>query len=152
MSELDEFAEALMGQISVELDEEKEIATLSKKINDDTKRLWGMNRSLVNNAIIGTSSGYEKTLELTGVGYRAVLKGKQLNLQLGFSHDINFDIPENIKITVEKQTIIKINGIDKQLVGTVTAKIKTFRPPEPYKGKGIKEVGQYILRKEGKKK
>ena len=111
-----------------------------------------MNRSLLNNAIIGTSSGYEKTLELTGVGYRAALKGKQLNLQLGFSHDINFDIPENIKITVEKQTIIKINGIDKQLVGTVAAKIKTFRPPEPYKGKGIKEVGQYILRKEGKKK
>jgi len=111
-----------------------------------------MNRSLVNNAIIGTSSGYEKTLELTGVGYRAALKGKQLNLQLGFSHDINFDIPENIKITVEKQTIIKINGIDKQLVGTVAAKIKTFRPPEPYKGKGIKEFGQYILRKEGKKK
>ena len=103
--------------------------------------------------LIGTSSGYEKTLELTGVGYRAALKGKQLNLQLGFSHDINFDIPENIKITVEKQTIIKINGIDKQLVGTVAAKIKTFRPPEPYKGKGIKEVGQYILlRKEGKKK
>ena len=91
-------------------------------------------------------------MELTGVGYRAALKGKQLNLQLGFSHDINFDIPENIKITVEKQTIIKINGIDKQLVGTVAAKIKTFRPPEPYKGKGIKEVGQYILRKEGKKK
>ena len=83
---------------------------------------------------------------------QGALKGKQLNLQLGFSHDINFDIPENIKITVEKQTIIKINGIDKQLVGTVAAKIKTFRPPEPYKGKGIKEVGQYILRKEGKKK
>jgi len=111
-----------------------------------------MNRSLVNNAIIGTSSGYEKTLELSGVGYRAALKGKQLNLQLGFSHDINFEIPENIKIVVEKQTIIKISGINKQLVGTVAAKIKTFRPPEPYKGKGIKEVGQYILRKEGKKK
>ena len=132
--------------------EGKEISIKPKKINDDIKRLWGMNRSLVNNAIIGTSSGYEKTLELTGVGYRAALKGKQLNLQVGFSHDINFDIPENIKITVEKQTIIKINGIDKQLVGTVAAKIKTFRPPEPYKGKGIKEVGQYILRKEGKKK
>ena len=132
--------------------EGKEISIKPKKINDSIKRLWGMNRSLVNNAIIGTSSGYEKTLELTGVGYRAALKGKQLNLQLGFSHDINFDIPENIKITVEKQTIIKISGIDKQLVGTVAAKIKTFRPPEPYKGKGIKEVGQYILRKEGKKK
>ena len=136
----------------LDIKEGKEISIKPKKINDDIKRLWGMNRSLVNNAIIGTSSGYEKILELTGVGYRAALKGKQLNLQLGFSHDINFDIPENIKITVEKQTIIKINGIDKQLVGTVAAKIKTFRPPEPYKGKGIKEVGQYILRKEGKKK
>ena len=136
----------------LDIKEGKEISIKPKKINDGIKRLWGMNRSLVNNAIIGTSSGYEKTLELTGVGYRAALKGKQLNLQLGFSHDINFDIPENIKITVEKQTIIKINGIDKQLVGTVAAKIKTFRPPEPYKGKGIKEVGQYVLRKEGKKK
>ena len=136
----------------LDIKEGKEISIKPKKINEGIKRLWGMNRSLVNNAIIGTSSGYEKTLELTGVGYRAALKGKQLNLQLGFSHDINFDIPENIKITVEKQTIIKINGIDKQLVGTVAAKIKTFRPPEPYKGKGIKEVGQHILRKEGKKK
>ena len=136
----------------LDIKEGKEISIKPKKINDDIKRLWGMNRSLVNNAIIGTSSGYEKILELTGVGYRAALKGKQLNLQLGFSHDINFDVPENIKITVEKQTIIKINGIDKQLVGTVAAKIKTFRPPEPYKGKGIKEVGQHILRKEGKKK
>jgi large subunit ribosomal protein L6 len=136
----------------LDIKEGKEISIKPKKINDDVKRLWGMNRSLVNNAIIGTSSGYEKVLELTGVGYRAALKGKQLNLQLGFSHDINFDVPENIKITVEKQTIIKINGIDKQLVGTVAAKIKSFRPPEPYKGKGIKEVGQYILRKEGKKK
>jgi large subunit ribosomal protein L6 len=136
----------------LDIKEGKEISIKPKKINDGIKRLWGMNRSLLNNAIIGTSSGYEKTLELTGVGYRAALKDKQLNLQLGFSHDINFDIPESIKITVEKQTIIKINGIDKQLVGTVAAKIKTFRPPEPYKGKGIKEVGQYILRKEGKKK
>ena len=111
-----------------------------------------MNRSLLNNAILGANSGYEKTLELTGVGYRAALKGNQLNLQLGYSHDINFNIPENIKISVEKQTIIKINGIDKQSVGAVASKIKAFRPPEPYKGKGIKEAGQYILRKEGKKK
>ena len=136
----------------LDIKEGKEISIKPKKINDETKRLWGMNRSLVNNAILGVNSGYEKTLELTGVGYRAALKGKQLNLQLGYSHDINFDIPESIKITVEKQTIVKISGTDKQLVGMVTAKIKTFRPPEPYKGKGIKEVGQYILRKEGKKK
>ena len=111
-----------------------------------------MNRSLLNNAIIGASTGYEKTLELSGVGYRAAIKGKVLNLQLGFSHDINFDIPQNIKITVEKQTTIKISGIDKQEVGMIASKIKSLRPPEPYKGKGIKEKGQYILRKEGKKK
>ena len=111
-----------------------------------------MKRSLINNAIQGASKGYEKVLELVGVGYRAALKGKQLNLQLGFSHDINFDIPENIKILVEKQTIVKISGPDKQVVGMTASKIKSLRPPEPYKGKGIKEVGQYILRKEGKKK
>ena len=111
-----------------------------------------MNRSLLNNAIIGADKGYEKVLELVGVGYRAAIKGTQLNLQLGFSHDINFDIPKNIKIVVEKQTVIKISGIDKQEVGMIASKIKSFRPPEPYKGKGIKEKGQYILRKEGKKK
>ena len=132
--------------------EGKEISIKPKLVNSETKRLWGMNRSLLNNAIIGTSKGYEKTLELIGVGYRAALKGKQLNLQLGFSHDINFDIPESIKITVEKQTIVKVSGTDKQTVGMVCSKIKSFRPPEPYKGKGIREQGQYILRKEGKKK
>ena len=132
--------------------EGKKISIKPKEINVKTKRLWGMNRSLVNNAIIGASSGYEKTLELTGVGFRAALRGKQLNLQLGFSHDINFDIPDNIKIAVEKQTIIKITGSDKQLVGMATSKIKSFRTPEPYKGKGIKEIGQYVVRKEGKKK
>ena len=130
----------------------KEISIKPKKIDQNSKRLWGMNRSLVNNAIIGSIKGYEKTLELVGVGYRAALKGKQLNLQLGFSHDINFDIPEDIKVLVEKQTTIKISGHDKQLVGMIVSKIKSLRPPEPYKGKGIKEKGQYILRKEGKKK
>ena len=132
--------------------EGKEVSIKPKKIDQNTKRLWGMNRSLLNNAIIGASKGYEKTLELVGVGFRAALKGKQLNMQLGFSHDINFDIPEGIKIAVEKQTILKISGPDKQLVGMVASQIKSIRPPEPYKGKGIKEQGQYILRKEGKKK
>ena len=136
----------------LDIKEGKEISIKPKKIDQNTKRLWGMNRSLLNNAIIGASKGYEKTLELVGVGYRAALKGKQLNLQLGFSHDINFDIPDDLKITVEKQTIIKISGSDKQLVGMTASKIKSIRPPEPYKGKGIKEKGQYILRKEGKKK
>jgi len=130
----------------------KDISIKPKKLDESTKRLWGMNRSLINNAIIGSNTGFEKILELSGVGYRAALKGKQLNLQLGFSHDINFDIPSDIKILVEKQTLIKITGIDKQKVGMVASQIKSFRPPEPYKGKGIREKGQYVLKKEGKKK
>jgi large subunit ribosomal protein L6 len=141
-----------LDMFDLNITEGKEISIKPKKIDQNSKRLWGMNRSLVNNAIIGSSTGYEKTLELVGVGYRAALKGKQLNMQLGFSHDINFDIPEGIKVAVEKQTIIKISGSDKQQVGMVVSKIKTFRPPEPYKGKGIREAGQHILRKEGKKK
>ena len=141
-----------LDMFDLNIKEGKEISIKPKKINQNSKRLWGMNRSLINNAIIGSSKGYEKTLELVGVGFRATLKGKQLNLQLGFSHDINFDIPEGVKISIEKQTIIKINGTDKQQIGMVVSKIKSLRPPEPYKGKGIKEKGQYILRKEGKKK
>ena len=137
---------------NLEINDGKEISIKPKKVDQDTKRLWGMNRSLINNAVIGSSKGYEKTLELVGVGYRAALKGNMLNLQLGYSHDINFEIPEGIKITVEKQTTLKISGSDKQLVGLVTSKIKTLRKIEPYKGKGIREKGQYILKKEGKKK
>ena len=140
------------NMFDLKIDEGKSVSIKPKNLNQDTKRLWGMNRSLLNNAIIGTSQGYSKTLELTGVGYRAAIKGKQLNMQLGFSHDINFDIPESVKIIVEKQTIVKISGSDKQEVGMIASKIKSLRPPEPYKGKGIKEQGQYILRKEGKKK
>ena len=150
-----------MGKASLNIDldifdlkinDGKDVSIKPKKINQTTKRLWGMNRSIVNNAIIGANIGYTKTLELSGVGFRASLKGKILNLQLGFSHDINFDIPDTVKINVEKQTVIKITGSDKQEVGMITSKIKSFKPPEPYKGKGIKEEGQYILRKEGKKK
>ncbi len=136
----------------LKIDEGKSVSIKPKNLNQDTKRLWGMSRSLLNNAIIGTSKGYSKTLELSGVGYRASIKGKQLSMQLGFSHDVNFDIPDSVKIIVEKQTIVKISGSDKQEVGMIASKIKSFRPPEPYKGKGIKEQGQYILRKEGKKK
>mgnify|MGYP001156695673 CR=1 FL=1 len=136
----------------LKVNEGKDISIKPKKLDDITKRLWGMNRSLINNAIIGSSVGFEKTLELSGVGYRAALKGNKLNLQLGFSHDINFDIPNDIKILVEKQTTIKISGMNKQKVGMIASQIKSFRPPEPYKGKGIREKGQYILKKEGKKK
>ena len=111
-----------------------------------------MSRSLINNAVIGSNIGYKKILELVGVGYRAALKGKQLNLQLGYSHDINYDIPEGIKILVEKQTTLTISGFDKQQVGSVASKLKSLRKIEPYKGKGIREKGQRILKKEGKKK
>ena len=141
-----------LEMFNLNIKENKEVSIKPKTINETTKRLWGMNRSLLKSAIIGASEGYTKILELSGVGYRASLKGKQLNMQLGFSHDINFDIPDSVKIIVEKQTIIKITGSDKQEVGMIASKIKSFRPPEPYKGKGIKEQGQYILRKEGKKK
>ena len=141
-----------LEMFDLNINDGKDISIRPKNNLQNTKRLWGMNRSLLNNAIIGTSKGYEKILELTGVGYRAALKGNILNLQLGFSHDINFNIPEGVKIQVEKQIILKITGSDKQQVGMVAAEIKSIRPPEPYKGKGIKEQGQYILRKEGKKK
>ena len=114
--------------------------------------MWGTYRSLINNAVKGVSTGHEKILEITGVGFRANLKGELLNLQLGFSHDINFKIPKDVKLTVEKQTVIKIVGIDKELVSKVAADIKSLKPVEPYKGKGVKERGEFVLRKEGKKK
>ena len=141
-----------LEMFKLDIKDGKEISIKPKKINQNSKRLWGMNRSLINNAVIGSVKGYEKILELVGVGYRAALKGNQLNLQLGYSHDINYDIPEGIKILVEKQTTLKISGSDKQQVGLVVSKIKTFRKIEPYKGKGVREKGQYILKKEGKKK
>lgn len=117
-----------------------------------SKALWGTMWSHVRNRIVGVTEGYTKNLEIQGVGYRANLQGSNLVLQLGFSHDVHFPVPDGIKLTVEKQTAITITGIDKDLVGAVAAKIKSFRPPEPYKGKGIRYAGQYILRKEGKKK
>ena len=141
-----------LEMFNLDIKDGKEISIKTKKIDQNTKRLWGMNRSLINNAVIGSSKGYEKVLELVGVGYRAALKGNQLNLQLGYSHDINFDIPKDIKITVEKQTTLKITGSDKQQVGAVVTQLKTLRKIEPYKGKGIREKGQYVLKKEGKKK
>ena len=131
---------------------ELEIQPLNKKIDKKTSIMWGTYRSLINNAVLGVSRGHEKILELNGVGFRANLKGEALNLQIGFSHEVNFKIPKEIKITVEKQTIIKINGVDKELVSKIAADIKNLKPVEPYKAKGIKERGQFVLRKEGKKK
>ena len=136
----------------VNVSKNNELSIKPKRKNDDIKKMWGMNRSLLNNTVIGVNKGFVKTLEMTGVGYKAAIKGNSLDLQLGYSHSTDFEIPKDVKISVEKQTIIKISGLDKQLVGTVASKIKSFRPSEPYKGKGIKEKGEYVLRKEGKKK
>ena len=121
----------------------------------ETKRArsqWGTSRTLVNNLIAGVTKGFEEKLEIVGVGFRAAVQGKTLNLQLGFSHDVNFAIPQGISIATPKPTEIVVTGIDKQQVGQVAAEIRGFRPPEPYKGKGVKYVGEYIFRKEGKKK
>ena len=133
------------------VDDQSLILKLIKK-NQASNILWGTTRSIINSAIIGVSVGFEKILELNGVGFRANLKGNELNLQLGFSHDTSYKIPEGIKLSIEKSTIIKISGINKELVGKVSSEIKMFKPVEPYKGKGIKERGQYVIRKEGKKK
>ena len=134
------------------IDDNKSLVLELMKKNESSNIMWGTTRSIINSAIVGVSTGHEKTLELSGVGFRANLKGNILSLQIGFSHDVSYKIPDGVKLTVEKSTIIKIMGIDKQLVGKVTAEIKMLKPVEPYKGKGIKEIGQYILRKEGKKK
>ena len=122
---------------------------------NDTKRaraFWGMQRTLVQNLVTGVTEGFSKKLLITGVGYRAAMQGKVLKLQLGYSHDVNFDIPEGIEIKTPDQTTVEISGIDKQKVGQVAAEIRRWRKPEPYKGKGIKYDGEFIFRKEGKKK
>jgi len=124
-------------------------------MREDTKEaraMWGMSRTLVANLIAGVTEGFTKKLEITGVGYRAAVQGSNLQLQLGYSHDIAYPIPQDIQVACPKPTEIVVTGIDKQQVGQVAAEIRQFRPPEPYKGKGIKYAGEYILRKEGKKK
>ena len=131
---------------------EKNLIIKLIKKNEKSNIMWGTTRSIVNSALLGVSTGHEKVLELNGVGFRANLKGNQLSLQIGYSHDVLYTIPQDIKLIVEKTTIIKIMGMDKQLVGKVASEIKMLKPVEPYKGKGIKERGQYVLRKEGKKK
>jgi len=122
---------------------------------NDTKRaraLWGTTRAIVNNMVTGVSTGFTKNLEINGVGYRAAVQGSSLSLQLGYSHDVNYPIPGDVKITCERPTAITITGADRQRVGQIAAEIRSYRPPEPYKGKGIKYTGELIRRKEGKKK
>jgi large subunit ribosomal protein L6 len=118
----------------------------------EARAMWGMSRTMVANLIAGVTEGFTKRLEITGVGYRAAVQGQNLQLQLGYSHDIAFPIPQGIQVACPKPTEIVVTGIDKQKVGQVAAEIRRFRPPEPYKGKGIKYAGEFILRKEGKKK
>ena len=137
---------------SASLSEDNQLILKVIKKNEISNRMWGTTRSLINSAVIGVATGFEKILELTGVGFRAMLKGDVITFQLGFSHDIQFKMPADVKITIEKNTIIRITGTDKQLVGKVASDIKLLKPIEPYKGKGIKERGQYVFRKEGKKK
>ena len=147
------------GQLSLTLVDDIEVAmgdgTIVVKPRADTKRarsMWGMSRSLVENLMKGTTNGFTRTLEITGVGYRAAIDGKSLKLQLGYSHDVLYPVPEGISIAVPKPTEITISGIEKDKVGQVAAEIRGFRGPEPYKGKGIRYQGEFIQRKEGKKK
>ncbi len=126
--------------------------TITPRASERARAMWGMQRTLVNNLVHGVTQGFSSKLEINGVGYRAAVQGKNLQLQLGFSHEVLYPIPQGIQIVCEKPTMIAITGIDKQLVGQVAAEIRGFRPPEPYKGKGVKYAGEYVRRKEGKKK
>jgi large subunit ribosomal protein L6 len=147
------------GQLSwtvadeIEVRQEGAELLLTKKV--DTTRaqaMWGLSRTLVSNMVVGVTQGFEQTLELVGVGYRAAMKGTALSMQLGFSHDVDIPAPEGVAFATPKQTEIKISGIDKQAVGETAARIRRIRPPEPYKGKGVRYAGEKVRRKEGKKK
>ena len=147
------------GELKVTLVEEIDASlgadgiTLTPREDMERARpMWGLSRTLVNNLVVGVTEGFTSKLEIQGVGYRAAVQGKNLNLQLGFSHDVSYPIPAGIAITAEKPTMLTVTGIDKQLVGQVSAEIRSYRPPEPYKGKGVRYAGEYVRRKEGKKK
>ena len=141
----------LRDEISYALDDSG-ISVKPANATKQARAFWGMQRTLVQNLVTGVTDGFTKVLEITGVGYRAASQGKVLKLQLGYSHDVNFDIPEGIEIKTPDNTTVEITGIDKQKVGQVAAEIRRWRKPEPYKGKGIKYRGEFIFRKEGKKK
>ena len=153
------FAEGPMGKLQSKINkgilvniEGNKITVNPENSDKSTIAFWGLQRNLLNNIVLGVAQGFTKKLEMNGVGYRAALKGQNLELMLGFSHPINYQIPENIKIIVDKQNNIEITGPDKQMVGQTAAEIRSFRGPEPYKGKGVKYADEYINRKEGKKK
>jgi large subunit ribosomal protein L6 len=147
------------GELSWTVAEEIEIRqegaelVLAKKVETTrAQSMWGLSRTLVDNMVTGVTEGYERTLELVGVGYRAAMKGQMLSMQLGFSHDVEIEAPAGVTFATPKQTEVKISGIDKQLVGETAARIRRIRPPEPYKGKGVRYAGEKVRRKEGKKK
>jgi large subunit ribosomal protein L6 len=146
---------ALQAVLPDEVTAKVDAGAVKVDIRTDTIRsraMWGLSRSLVANLMTGVTKGFEKRLEITGVGYRAAVQGKNLHLQLGYSHEINYAIPEGIAIVTPRPTEIVVTGIDRQMVGQVAAEIRRYRPPEPYKGKGVRYAGEYIFRKEGKKK
>jgi large subunit ribosomal protein L6 len=137
----------------IEVRQEGQELVLAKRVETTrAQAMWGLSRTLVNNMVVGVTQGYEETLELVGVGYRAAMKGQALSMQLGFSHDVDIKPPAGVTFATPKQTEIKISGIDKQVVGETAARIRRIRPPEPYKGKGVRYAGEKVRRKEGKKK
>ena len=146
-----ELKHVLVGSVMAKLDQDNLVVT-PREDTKEARAMWGMSRTLVANLVAGVTEGFTKKLEITGVGYRAAVQGSNLQLQLGYSHDIAYPIPQGIQIVCTKPTEIIITGIDKQKVGQVAAEIRRFRPPEPYKGKGIRYAGEFIYRKEGKKK
>ena len=152
-------AKGKLGELHVTLMEEVEVKRDGDQIvvrprddSDRAQQMWGTARSVVNNLVTGVAEGFTRSLEINGVGYRAQVQGKDLVLQLGFSHEVRYPVPEGITVQCPDQTHIAVSGADKQRVGQTAAEIRAFRPPEPYKGKGIKYADEYILRKEGKKK
>lgn len=140
---------AMHGILKLAISGKEAVLTRSEETSD-ARRIQGLVRALLQNAVTGVSEGFQKTLDIEGVGYRAEAKGNTLNLTLGFSHPVEFPIPTGIKVAVEKQTKIRLSGVDKVLVGQVASNIRALRPPEPYKGKGIRYEGEYIQRKAGK--
>ena len=148
---LGEQAMTLMDEIEASVGD-GHVVVKPRRESEQARAAWGMQRTLVDNMVIGVSNGFSVNLEINGVGYRAAVEGKELKLQLGFSHDVVYPIPDGVKIECERPTAISVSGVDKQRVGQVAAEIRAFRKPEPYKGKGIKYADEIIHRKEGKKK
>ena len=152
------FAKGKLGEMRINVNSnynvkinEDEVSVLPLNLNTNDPN-WGTTRAIIANTINGVTNGFSKTLELNGTGYRASVSGSKLKLELGYSHDINFDIPNDVKIECPKQNLIKLTSVDKEKLGAAAAKIRSFRKPEPFKGKGIKYIDEYIFRKEGKKK